>query len=153
VVVSMSTQEFSRLEVLLGNQSGRLRIEDVCSLIGSNGGRWTPPTTEKERDEALARVAPTDAEALGVTALSRQSKAAAPQETWVRACASPCMDTMKARRCLLEVRGLTALVKPILTASVDGICVAVFCMTIWEQWTPAKWGADLLFDLILRAIA
>ena len=34
MVMSMSMQEFSRLEVLLGIQSGRLRIEDVCSLIG-----------------------------------------------------------------------------------------------------------------------
>jgi len=30
----MSAQEFSRLEVLLGVQSGRLRIADACSLIG-----------------------------------------------------------------------------------------------------------------------
>jgi hypothetical protein len=33
-VMSMSTQEFSRLEVLLGVQSGRLRIADACRLIG-----------------------------------------------------------------------------------------------------------------------
>jgi hypothetical protein len=30
----MSTQEFSRFEDLLGIQSDRLRIEDVCSLVG-----------------------------------------------------------------------------------------------------------------------
>jgi hypothetical protein len=33
-VMSMSTQEFSRLEVLLGVQSGRLRIAAATSLIG-----------------------------------------------------------------------------------------------------------------------
>ena len=33
-VVSMSKREFSRLEVLLGVQSGRLRIGDACALIG-----------------------------------------------------------------------------------------------------------------------
>src|SRR5690349_2052979 len=30
----MSTQEFSRLEVLLQIQSGRLRVDDACALIG-----------------------------------------------------------------------------------------------------------------------
>jgi hypothetical protein len=34
VVVSMSKQEFSRLEVLLRVQSGRLRVSDACVLIG-----------------------------------------------------------------------------------------------------------------------
>jgi hypothetical protein len=33
-VLSMSKQEFSRLEVLLRVQSGRLRVEDACMLIG-----------------------------------------------------------------------------------------------------------------------
>src|ERR1700735_5764171 len=33
-VVSMSKQEFSRLDVLLRVQSGRLRITDACALIG-----------------------------------------------------------------------------------------------------------------------
>jgi hypothetical protein len=33
-VVSMSKQEFSRLEVLLRVQSGRLRVADACVLIG-----------------------------------------------------------------------------------------------------------------------
>jgi hypothetical protein len=33
-VLSMSKQEFSRLEVLLRVQSGRLRINDACVLIG-----------------------------------------------------------------------------------------------------------------------
>jgi hypothetical protein len=33
-VLSMSKQEFSRLDVLLRVQSGRLRIEDACALIG-----------------------------------------------------------------------------------------------------------------------
>jgi hypothetical protein len=33
-VVSMSKQEFRRLEVLLRVQSGRLRIADACELIG-----------------------------------------------------------------------------------------------------------------------
>jgi hypothetical protein len=33
-VVSMSKQEFSRLEVLLRVQSGGLRIADACELIG-----------------------------------------------------------------------------------------------------------------------
>jgi hypothetical protein len=33
-VVSMSKQEFSRLDVLLRVQSGRLRISDACALIG-----------------------------------------------------------------------------------------------------------------------
>ena len=33
-VVSMSKQEFSRLDVLLRVQSGRLRIDDGCALIG-----------------------------------------------------------------------------------------------------------------------
>jgi hypothetical protein len=32
--VSMSKQEFVRLEVLLGVQSGRLRVADACALIG-----------------------------------------------------------------------------------------------------------------------
>jgi hypothetical protein len=30
----MSKQEFSRLDVLLRAQSGRLRIADACALIG-----------------------------------------------------------------------------------------------------------------------
>ena len=33
-VLSMSKQEFSRLDVLLRVQSGRLRVEDACALIG-----------------------------------------------------------------------------------------------------------------------
>ena len=33
-VVSMSKQEFSRLEVLLQVQSGRLRVADAYELIG-----------------------------------------------------------------------------------------------------------------------
>src|SRR3954464_12061542 len=33
-VLSMSKQEFSRLDVLLQVQSGRLRIADACTLIG-----------------------------------------------------------------------------------------------------------------------
>jgi hypothetical protein len=33
-VVSMSKQEFDRLEVLLGVQLGRLRLADACELIG-----------------------------------------------------------------------------------------------------------------------
>jgi Helix-turn-helix domain len=33
-VVSMSEQEFGRLEVLLRVQSGRLRAADACTLIG-----------------------------------------------------------------------------------------------------------------------
>jgi len=33
-VVSMSKQEFSRLEVLMRVQSGRLRVSDACVLIG-----------------------------------------------------------------------------------------------------------------------
>jgi hypothetical protein len=32
-VVSMSKREFDRLEVLLGVQSGRLRIVDACRLL------------------------------------------------------------------------------------------------------------------------
>jgi hypothetical protein len=34
VAVSMSKQEFGRLEVLLRVQSGRLRVSDACVLIG-----------------------------------------------------------------------------------------------------------------------
>src|ERR1700710_1639809 len=34
VTVSMSKREFDRLEVLLGAQSGRLRVADVCTLTG-----------------------------------------------------------------------------------------------------------------------
>jgi hypothetical protein len=33
-VVSMSKQEFGRLEVLLRVQSGGLRVADACGLIG-----------------------------------------------------------------------------------------------------------------------
>jgi hypothetical protein len=33
-VVSMNKQEFSRLDVLLRVQSGRLRVADACALIG-----------------------------------------------------------------------------------------------------------------------
>ena len=33
-VLSMSKQEFSRLEVLLRVQSGHLRVADACELIG-----------------------------------------------------------------------------------------------------------------------
>jgi site-specific recombinase XerD len=33
-VLSMSKQEFRRLDILLRIQSGRLRIEDACALIG-----------------------------------------------------------------------------------------------------------------------
>ena len=33
-VVSMSNQEFSRLQVLLDVQSSRMRIEDAARLIG-----------------------------------------------------------------------------------------------------------------------
>ena len=32
--ISMSKREFDRLEVLLGVQSGRLRVADVCTLTG-----------------------------------------------------------------------------------------------------------------------
>ena len=32
-VVSMSKKEFDRLEVLLGVQSGRLRVADACELL------------------------------------------------------------------------------------------------------------------------
>jgi hypothetical protein len=32
-VLSMSKQEFSRLEVLLRVQSGRLRVADACTLL------------------------------------------------------------------------------------------------------------------------
>ena len=32
-VVSMSKKEFDRLEVLLGVQSGRLRVADACALL------------------------------------------------------------------------------------------------------------------------
>jgi hypothetical protein len=32
-VVSMSKKEFDRLEVLLGVQSGRLRVADACKLL------------------------------------------------------------------------------------------------------------------------
>ena len=35
-VVSMSKQEFSRLEVLLRVQSGRLRVADACAPIGAS---------------------------------------------------------------------------------------------------------------------
>ena len=34
VVLSMSEQEFSRLDVLLRVQSGRLRVADACALMG-----------------------------------------------------------------------------------------------------------------------
>ena len=34
MVVSMSKQEFSRLDVLLRVQSDRLRVSDACALIG-----------------------------------------------------------------------------------------------------------------------
>jgi hypothetical protein len=37
-VVSMSKQEFVRLEVLLGVQSGRQRVANACTLIGDGGG-------------------------------------------------------------------------------------------------------------------
>jgi hypothetical protein len=33
-VLSMSKQEFSRLDVFLRLQSGRLRVADACALIG-----------------------------------------------------------------------------------------------------------------------
>jgi hypothetical protein len=33
-VLSMSKQEFSRLDVLLRVQAGRLRVADACVLIG-----------------------------------------------------------------------------------------------------------------------
>src|SRR5271166_2348943 len=33
-VLSMSKQEFSRLDVLLRVQSGRLRVTDACALMG-----------------------------------------------------------------------------------------------------------------------
>jgi hypothetical protein len=33
-VLSMSKQEFNRLDVLLRVQSGRLRVNDACVLIG-----------------------------------------------------------------------------------------------------------------------
>lgn len=33
-VVSMSKPEFNQLDVLLRVQSGRLRVEDACALIG-----------------------------------------------------------------------------------------------------------------------
>ena len=35
-MVSMSRQEFGRLEVLLQVQSGRLRVADACALIGQH---------------------------------------------------------------------------------------------------------------------
>ena len=39
-VLSMSKQEFSRLEVLLRVQSGRLRVSDACVLIAYSGVRY-----------------------------------------------------------------------------------------------------------------
>jgi hypothetical protein len=33
-VLSMSKQEFNRLDVLLRVQSGRLRVADACALMG-----------------------------------------------------------------------------------------------------------------------
>jgi hypothetical protein len=47
-VVSMSKKEFDRLEVLLGVQSGRLRVADACELLSlkqsglSFAGRFQP---------------------------------------------------------------------------------------------------------------
>jgi hypothetical protein len=35
-VVSMSKKAFDRLEVLLGVQSGRLRVADACELLSLN---------------------------------------------------------------------------------------------------------------------
>jgi hypothetical protein len=49
-VVSMSKQEFSRLELLLQVQSGQLRVANACGLIGLRRRqvfrpalRWEPP--------------------------------------------------------------------------------------------------------------
>ena len=39
-VLSMSKQEFSRLDVLLRVQSGRLRVSDACVLIAYSGVRY-----------------------------------------------------------------------------------------------------------------
>ena len=40
-MVPMSKQEFSRLDVLLRVQSGRLRVADACALMGLHRrGAW-----------------------------------------------------------------------------------------------------------------
>ena len=53
-VLSMSKQEFSRLDVLLRVQSGRLRIADACELIGLHRRQVFRLLRGLEQDGALS---------------------------------------------------------------------------------------------------
>jgi hypothetical protein len=55
-VVSMSKQEFSRLEVLLQVQSGRLRVADACGLIGLQQRQVSRVLRGLRRDDAASVV-------------------------------------------------------------------------------------------------
>jgi Winged helix-turn helix len=53
-VLSMSKQEFSRLEVLLRVQSGQLRVADACALIGLHRRQVFRLLRNLERDGATS---------------------------------------------------------------------------------------------------
>jgi hypothetical protein len=54
LVVSMSKQEFDRLEVLLRVQSGRLRVADACVLIGLRRRQVFRPLRDLKQDGATS---------------------------------------------------------------------------------------------------
>jgi hypothetical protein len=54
-VVSMSKQEFTRLDVLLRVRSGRLRIADACALIGLPLRANTDETSAPRKFRAFSR--------------------------------------------------------------------------------------------------
>jgi hypothetical protein len=55
-VLSMSKQEFSRLDVLLRVQSGRLRVSDACVLIGLQRRQVFRPLRGLKKDGAARTV-------------------------------------------------------------------------------------------------
>jgi hypothetical protein len=57
-VLSMSKQEFSRLDVLLRVQSGRLRVGDACALIGLRRRQVFRLLRSLKQDPAYQPIAP-----------------------------------------------------------------------------------------------
>jgi hypothetical protein len=70
MVVSMSQQEFSRLEVLLRVQSGRLRVADACSLIGVQRRQVFRLLRGLKQDGATSLLTRPPKHALGLVALA-----------------------------------------------------------------------------------
>lgn len=66
------------------------------------------------------------------------------EETWCQALtALGAVASRTCRRgCELFGEALIAVASPLLTASVDGMCVVVFGVTVWELWRPTEALAD-----------